>query len=68
MKYYYVYKYKNGALVGGHSLEKLEFYDNFIKLTGFDNVGDEKKYWGTILDMNKIEYLKITSMENGDEE
>ena len=66
MKYYYEYKEKNGCKVGGHNLEKIEFYDNFIKLIGVDiiptNYDCEISYWGTLLDMNYIEYLKIEPM------
>ena len=66
MRYFYEYKYKNGCKVGGHNLEKIEFYDNYIKLLGKDiiqtNYGHEEQYWGTLLDMNEIEYLKIEPM------
>ena len=70
MKYYYEYKYKNGCKVCGHNLEKIEFYDNYIKLLGVDiiltNYDYEEQHWGTLLDMNKIEYLKIEPMLEGD--
>lgn len=63
MKYYYEYKEKNGCKVGGHNLEKIEFYDNYIKLLGVDIIstiyGCEEKHWRTLLDMKEIEYLKI---------
>ena len=66
MKYYYEYKEKNGCKVGGHNLEKIEFFDNYIKLLGVDiiptNYDYEEQYWGTLLDMNEIEYLKIEPM------
>lgn len=67
MRYYYEYKYKNGnRMVGGHNLEKIEFYDNYIKLLGVDiiptNYDYEEQNWGTFLDMNEIEYLKIEPM------
>lgn len=66
MKYYYEYKYKNGNIVGGHDLEKIEIYDNYIKICGTDiiltNYGDEEYPWGILLDMNEIEYLKIEPM------
>ena len=66
MRYYYEYKYKNGCEVGGHNLEKIEFYDNFIKLIGVDEIPTsydyEMSYWETLLDMNDIEYLKIEPM------
>lgn len=66
MKYYYEYKYKNGCKVGGHNLGKIEFYDNYIRLSGVDFIQTiydyEEKYWGTLLDMNEIEYLKIEPM------
>ena len=66
MRYYYEYKEKNGCTVGGHNLEKIEFYDNYIKLLGVDfiptNYDYEASYWGTLLDMKDIEYLKIEPM------
>lgn len=67
MRYFYEYKYKKGnKMVGGHNLEKIEFYDNYIKLLGVDiiptNYDYEEQYWGTLLDMNEIEYLKIEPM------
>lgn len=67
MRYYYEYKYKNGnRMVGGHNLEKIEFYDNYIKLLGVDiiptNYDYEEQHWGILLDMNEIEYLKIEPM------
>ena len=67
MKYFYEYKYKKGnRMVSGHNLEKIEFYDNYIKLLGVDiiptNYDYEEQYWGTFLDMNEIEYLKIEPM------
>ena len=36
MKYFYEYKDKNGCIVGGHNLEKIEFFDNYIRLLGVD--------------------------------
>ena len=66
MKYYYEYKEKNGCKVGSHNLEKIEFYDNYIRLLGVDviptNYDYEKQYWTTLLDMREIEYLKIEPM------
>ena len=66
MRYYYEYKEKNGRKVGGHNLEKVDFHDNYIKLLGADiiqtNYGYKEQYWGTLLDMNEIEYLKIEPM------
>lgn len=66
MKYYYEYKYKNGCEVGGSNLEKIEFFDNYIRLLGEDiiqTIYDYKiEYWRTLLDMNEIEYLKIRPM------
>lgn len=66
MKYYYEYKYKNGCKVGGHNLEKIEFYGNYIKLIGVDIIptsyDNEMSHWGTLLDMKEIEYLKIEPM------
>lgn len=66
MKFYYEYKEKNGCIVGGHNLEKIEFYDNYIKLLGVDIIQTfydyEEQQWGTLLDMNEIEYLTIRPM------
>ena len=67
MRYYYEYKYKKGnRMVGGHNLEKIEFFDNYIRLLGVDIVQTiydyEISHWGTLLDMNEIEYLKIWPM------
>lgn len=68
MRYFYEYKEKNGTIVGGHNLEEIKFYDNFIKLLGVDFIptydGDNYKYWGIMLDMNTIEYLKIEPMKD----
>ena len=66
MKYYYEYKEKNGCKVGGHNLENIDFFDNYIRLLGVDiiptNYDYEKQHWGILLDMNEIEYLKIEPM------
>ena len=64
MKYYYEYKEKNGCKVGGHNLEKIELFDNYIRLFGIDiiNYCLDKRPWSILLDMNKIEYLKIEPM------
>ena len=66
MKYYYEYKEKNGCKVGGHNLETIAFFDNYIRLLGVDiiqtNYGYKEQYWRTLLDMNEIEYLKIEPM------
>lgn len=66
MKYYYEYKEKNGCKVGGHNLETIEFFDNCIRLSGVDIIPTsydyEEQHWRTILDMNEIEYLKISPM------
>ena len=66
MRYYYEYKYKNGCKVGGHNLEKIELFDNYIRLLGVDilqTIYDYKiSHWGTLLDMNEIEYLTIRPM------
>ena len=46
---------------------KIEFYDNYIKLLGVDIIqmfyDYEEQQWGTLLDMNEIEYLKIEPMK-----
>lgn len=66
MKYYYEYKEKNGCKVGGHNLERIDFYDNYINLFCVDliqtNIDYNEKYFGTLLNMNQIEYLKIKPM------
>lgn len=60
MKYYYEYKEKNGAKVGGHNLLKIEFIDKYIKLIGIEFTG---VYCITVLNKNSIEYLTIIPME-----
>lgn len=66
MKYYYEYKYKSCCKVGGHNLEKIEFYEDYIRLLGEDIIPTiydfRKEYWQITLDMNEIEYLKIEPM------
>lgn len=66
MRYYYEYKEKNGCKVGRHNLETIDSFDNYIRLLGVDiiqtNHGYKVQYWRTLLDMNKIEYLKIEPM------
>lgn len=66
MKYYYEYKDKNGNKVGGSNLENIDFFDNYIRLLGVDiiptNYDYEVSHWGTLLDMNEIEYLTISPM------
>ena len=64
MRYYYEYKEKNGCQVGGHNLETIKFYDNYIILLGLDSIltNYEEQHWITRLDMNEIEYLKIEPM------
>lgn len=67
MKYYYEYKLKNGAKVGGHNLENICFEDNTIILEGTNNmeVNHQKRslHWQDILNSKEIEYLKIEPME-----
>lgn len=67
MRYYYEYKEKNGCIVGGHNLEKIEFFEHYIRLLGVDilpTIYDcVVSYWRTLLDMNEIEYLKIEPMK-----
>ncbi len=65
MKYFYEYKLKNGAIVGGHNLEQIEFRCNYLLLNGVDIIRTQdfdKQYWCIILHMNEIEYLKIIPM------
>lgn len=63
MKYYFEYKIKNGSSVGGHNLDDINFFDDYLTLSGFDiyntNYGLKKEYWSIRLDVNEIEYLKI---------
>lgn len=67
MKYYYEYKIKNGAKVGGHNLEKITIIDDVITLEGFDTLmdcdGEYDSYWRTLLKHREIEYIKIKPME-----
>ena len=67
MKYFYEYKIKNGAKVGGHNLEKIIFYEDFIILEGVDILidfdGEYDRHWRTLLEHNEIEYIKIEPME-----
>ena len=67
MKYYYEYKIKNGAKVGGHNLEKNTIIDDVITLEGFDTLmdcdGEYGSYWRTLLKHREIEYIKIKPME-----
>ena len=68
MRYFYEYKYKNGnRMVGGHNLENIIIRDNKIILKGVDIMPTyydyEEQHWGTLLDMNEIEYLKIEPMK-----
>ena len=67
MRYFYEYKYKTGAEVGGHNLEDIIIKDNKILLKGVDIIpthyDEECHYWGQIIDMNEIEYLKIEPMQ-----
>lgn len=72
MKYFYEYKYKNGCKVGGHNLQKIEFYDDYIKLSGVDivptNYDNEISHWATLIDMKEIEYLTISPMLEKEEQ
>ncbi len=71
MKYYYEYKLKNGAKVGGHNLEKIIIKDNVIILEGVDTLmdcdGKYDQHWISIINDGKIEYLKIEPMEEKNE-
>lgn len=62
MRYYYEYKQKNGCKVEGHNLEEIKIIDAYIKLMGIDIINGITHYWGTMLDMNEIEYFKIQPM------
>lgn len=66
MRYFYEYKLKNGARVGGHNLEKIEFCDEYLKLIGFEDIDGTCHYdypFVIILDIKEIEYFKIIPME-----
>lgn len=71
MKYFYEYKIKNGAKVGGHNLEKIIIKDDVIILEGVDTLmdcdGEYDHHWRSIINEGKIEYLKIEPMEEEDE-
>lgn len=71
IKYYYEYKEKSGCKVGGSNLEKIEFIDNYIRLSGLDTIPTisdyKKEYWHVVLDMKGIEYLRIWSMLDEEE-
>ena len=66
MKYFYEYKIKNGAKVGGHNLEKIDIYKNTIVLIGVDyaqtQYGEDEQNWHQTLNPNEIEYIKIEPM------
>lgn len=66
MKYYYEYKEKKGCKVGGHNLKDIDFFDDYIRLSGVDTIptsyGCEGKHWGILLESKEIEYLKIGPM------
>ena len=66
MKYFYEYKIKNGAKVGGHNLEKIIIKDDVIILEGVDILmdcdGEYDHHWKSIINNVKIEYLKIEPM------
>ena len=68
MKYFYEYKIKNGAKVGGHNLEKIIIKDDVIILEGVDTLmdcdGEYDHHWRSIINVEKIEYLKIEPMED----
>lgn len=67
MKYYYEYKIKNGAKVGGHNLEDIKFNDDIMILTGEDAIkncfGEIGSPWRIFLKYYEIEYIKIEPME-----
>lgn len=67
MKYYYEYKIKNGAKVGGHNLEKINLKDGVIILEGVDTLmdcdGEYGCHWRSVINDGEIEYLKIEPME-----
>lgn len=67
MKYFYEYKIKNGAKVGGHNLEKITIIDDVIILEGVDTLmdcdGEYDRHWRTLLNPKEIEYIKIEPMK-----
>ena len=68
MRYFYEYKIKNGVKVGGHNLEKITIIDDVIILEGVDTLmdcdGEYDHHWRSIINEEKIEYLKIEPMED----
>lgn len=66
MRYFYEYKEKNGSIVGGHNLENIIIDNNIIFLKGVDIIKSyddyDYNYFHFILNMDQIEYLKITPM------
>ena len=68
MKYFYEYKYKSGRTIGGHNLEKIIIKDDVIILEGVDTLmdcdGEYDHHWRSIINEEKIEYLKIEPMED----
>nr|DAT87876.1 MAG TPA: hypothetical protein [Caudoviricetes sp.] len=72
MKYFYEYKNKNGVIVGGHNLEHINLFEEYIRLSGTDiiptNYDYEKQCWVILLEIKEIEYLKIRPMvDKGDD-
>ena len=67
MKYFYEYKIKNGAKVGGHNLEDIVIFNDKIELVGIDIIntydGEEYEHWRTLLNPKEIEYIKIEPMK-----
>ena len=60
IKYYYEYKEKSGSKVGGSNLEKIEFYDNYIRLSGLDTLSMNTGYKKRILEStNRHETYRI---------
>lgn len=70
MKYFYEYKEKNGAIVGGHDLESISLKGNLIVLQGEESktclCQEVSPYWSTILNADDIEYLTIRPMGDDD--
>lgn len=66
MRYFYEYKEKNGSIVGGFNLEKINLFDDYIGLSCVHIIptiyGNEKYYRSITLDIKEIEYLKIVPM------
>lgn len=72
-RFFYECKYKNGGIQGGHNLDEIDFRSDYLILSGIYKVIDYEndyiqKNWYIPIEFSKIEYLKITPMEEDEEE